>query len=153
MKEYVEGRKPQAKLSVKKFLKAIEDSWGIKRTIADRLGCTWQSVNNWCHKPEIRDAYEAECERIGDVAESRIITCIKDGENDAVATKNARWHLVQKCQDRGYQDNKTITHEGGVNPVKVCNIDLDSMPIELKLQIMEYMEKTEKDELKAEEDG
>lgn len=143
-------RKRPVKMTRPKFLKALKGTHGIKTVIAERLDCSWLAVHNFLKKwigSEIEDAYNEECERVGDIAENRIIQCIQLGLDENIATQNARWLLSRKCKDRGYGDKQTITHEGGENPIELKSevmLDFESMPLELKKELLKYVKKTNK---------
>ena len=78
--------------TVAQFQKAIKDSGGLKSTIASRLGCTYNTVQNWLEtKPTVREAYDEECERMNDLAQGILLKSIKDGN-----TQDAKWWLARK---------------------------------------------------------
>lgn len=78
--------------TIAQFQKAIKDSGGLKSTIASRLGCTYNTVQNWLeNKPAVREAYDEECERMNDLAQGILLKSIKEGN-----TQDAKWWLARK---------------------------------------------------------
>ena len=86
------------KTSKKKLIKAIENSNGIVRLIADRLGVTRQTVWRLIKEsPEAQECYDDECDTVLDIAEVVIIDAIKNKD-----VNTARWYLQTKGGKRGY---------------------------------------------------
>ena len=81
-----------------KTLAAISGSAGIKSTIADRLGCEWNTadklVKQW---PETLQAWQDEREKILDMSETTLLKSIKAGD-----TSSAKWILATQGRDRGF---------------------------------------------------
>lgn len=74
------------------FLKAIPGSGGIITTIAKRVGCDWDTAKKYIEQhPTVKQAYENEKSVIDDVAESVVITAIRDGD-----VSTAKWWLAKK---------------------------------------------------------
>ena len=147
-----------AKITKIKMTKAIEGTGGIKTRIAERLGVQWASVNDALKREgwdDIREIYQDECEKVGDLAEERIVDIIKD-KNVLVAaesTKNARWYLSKKHKNRGYGEESTVTVQGGDKPITVnhnlINISELDLPLETKKEILAAIEKKEAKEKKG----
>ena len=75
--------------TAKQFIDAIPGTGGIISAIAKRVGCDWQTARKYVTEyPTIAAAYEAECEAVSDMAESVLITSIKNGD-----TADAKWWL------------------------------------------------------------
>ena len=95
------ARKP----TKKQVVTAIHDSGGIIDEIARRLGVSWATarakVNKW---PDVKELYDAENERVLDLAETTVLNSIKGGD-----THDAKWLLARKGKTRGYGDNVDIT--------------------------------------------
>ena len=86
------------RFSAKVFIKAIPGSAGIITTIAERVGCDWNTAKKYINLyTSVRKAYENECECLKDEAESTIITALK-----AKDLPMSKWYLMQKGKDRGY---------------------------------------------------
>lgn len=81
-----------------KTLAAISGSAGIKSTIAERLGCDWNTadklVKQW---PETLRAWQDEREKILDMSETTLLKSIKAGD-----TSSAKWILATQGKDRGF---------------------------------------------------
>lgn len=91
------------------FIAAIPKSGGIISTIAKRVGCDWNTAKKWCtEKPTVRQAYEAECESLLDMAEGVILKSIQGGDS-----ADAKWYLTKKGKHRGYTDRTEITGAEG----------------------------------------
>lgn len=100
-----------------KVLKAIKDSGGVKLLICQRLGCDRGTFDRYLENdPAIRKAYDDECEEIGDVVESKIITGIKEG-NTALMI----FYAKTKLKNRGYVERQEVEN---TQPV-VIHIDED----------------------------
>jgi hypothetical protein len=79
-----------------KFIDAIPGSGGIITTIAERVGCTWHTARKYITThPTIMQAYEDECEKVNDFAQSRLMTAMKDTESE-IAVPTAKWWLERK---------------------------------------------------------
>ena len=66
------------------LLKAVDGSNGIMSVVAKRLGCDWTTARRYVERwPDINDKFIAERERVTDVAESNIITLIREGDTEA----------------------------------------------------------------------
>ena len=89
--------------------KAIEDSGGLFTTIATRLKCEWHTAKTHVNlHEETKLAYEAECESMVDVAESKLFENIKDNDNTAII-----YYLKTKGKHRGYIERSEFTGVGG----------------------------------------
>ena len=85
------------------ILQAIKGSGAIITTIASRLDCAWSTAQSYVLKWETtRRAMGDETELVKDLAESTLITSIKQGD-----TTSAKWYLSKKAKDRGYGDELT----------------------------------------------
>lgn len=84
----------------RQILQAIKGSGAIITTIASRLECAWSTAQAYVLKWETtRRAMTDETELVKDLAESTLITSIKQGD-----TTSAKWYLSKKAKDRGYGD-------------------------------------------------
>ena len=80
------------------FIKASPGTGGIITAIAGRVGCNWYTARKYITQyPTVARAYEDECERMTDLAESTILTAIKGGD-----ASTAKWYLTMKGAGRGY---------------------------------------------------
>ena len=77
---------------VQDFVKKIPGTGGIISTISDRVGCDWHTAKRYItESPTVKQAYEDECERVNDLAQSTVLKSIKDGN-----TADAKWWLSRK---------------------------------------------------------
>ena len=92
--------------TAEQFIEAIRNSGGIVSTIASRIGTDWHTAKRYIDgMPTVAQAYADECEAVLDLAESKLIMSIKDGN-----TQDAKWYLSKKGKSRGYGD--VLQHEG-----------------------------------------
>lgn len=102
------------------FIRAIPKSGGIISTIASRVGCSWPTAKKWIdEKPTVRAAYDAECERVLDMAEGVIMKSIEQGE-----TQDAKWYLTKKGKGRGYGDKVDVEHSGSIDVRQLSDDEL-----------------------------
>lgn len=91
-------------------LQAIQGSGGVMSTIAKRLDCAWNTARTWCNNwEETRQALDDECQKILDLAESKLYESISSGN-----TQDAKWLLSTKGKSRGYSSKHEIEHSGAV---------------------------------------
>lgn len=93
---------------------AIKGSGAIVSTIADRVGCSWETAKKWVtdieNHPKVVEAFISEEQRMIDLARVTILTSIKGGN-----TQDAKWYLARKCRHE-FGDNLDVT--SGNEPVK-----------------------------------
>ena len=125
------------------FIDAMPGSGAIVSSIAKVVGCTWHTARKYIDGyPTVREAYEAERERILDIAENVIIGNImasnhkqaeavkrgpdgKPGEPIIVDTADVRWYLAMKGRERGYvkSEARELTGKDG-GPMEITNVEL-----------------------------
>lgn len=98
------GRKPT--ISKKKMLKAIQGTGGVVSLIAKRLDVDWHTAKKYLEKDEIKQAYEAECDTVADLAETVIFEAL-----NAHDVRTAQWYLERKAAKRGYNPALRIENE------------------------------------------
>ncbi len=102
--------------TAKQFIDAIPGTGGIVSTIADRVGCTWNTAKKYIDAyPTIQKAYQDECERINDLAQSTVLKSIRDGN-----TADAKWWLTKKRKGE-FGEALDITTAG--QPITIVNWD------------------------------
>ncbi len=125
----------------KSFVAAIKGSGGIITTIANRVGCDWNTAKKYITEyPTVQRAFQAECETTDDIAESVLVNNLKLALNrqqkgDSVDASDAKWWIERRRRDKfstKQEQAKTITMQGDRdNPVRVeqafnpANIDLE----------------------------
>lgn len=90
-------------------LAAIKGSNAIVSTVADRLGCSWETAKKYIDRwEETRTAYEAERQRVVDFAENKMLRLIESEDGPMI-----RFFLRMKAKDRGYVERQEITGKDG----------------------------------------
>jgi len=96
-------------LKAEQLIDAIKGSGGIVSTIASRVGCAWHTAKKYIEKyPTVAAAYEDECNKGLDLAESVVIQNIRIAARQAqdavepVNATDAKWYLTMKGAARGY---------------------------------------------------
>lgn len=147
-------RKPQSKKITKcSFLKALQSSGGIYKTIAQRLNCSRETVSRWIKNKadeEALDAIKDEQDSVGDIAEETIKCMMKQRLDYGVASRTSRWFLERKHPNRGYKERKALEIEGGQNPLHIKNevllpLDTLDLPLDVRKKILEAMERKERE--------
>lgn len=96
-----------AKPTRQAVINAIEGSAGIVSNVARKLGVAWHTAKRYIESWEAtREAFEAERERVTDLAESRLIDEINGGEQWAV-----KFWLTTKGRTRGFISRQEIAAE------------------------------------------
>lgn len=143
------------------LLRAIPGTGGLKSKIAEKIGCERNTVHHALREKtgrawdRVRQAYDDECQRIGDVAELTLQEVIQQRLDLAQASQNARWYLSKKHKDRGYEEEGKMTVQGGKTPVKITvtkELEVDKLPLELRRKILAEMEKAAEAEEKEEKE-
>lgn len=141
--------------SRRKFLKAIIGTGGVKKLIAERLGCSYETVRRCLEREDwedVRWAVQDEMDKVADLAEETIALTIKQRLDLNLASQNARWLLTRaRHKDRKMGDESKVTVEGGDRPLRLqqsvqMSLDTIDLPIEVKRSILEAMEKEKKHE-------
>ena len=84
------------------FIAVIPGSGGIVSTIAARLDCNWHTAKKYIDTmPTVKQAYDDECEKVLDRAESVLIQSINEGDS-----ADSKWYLTKKGKHRGYVDHR-----------------------------------------------
>ena len=114
------------------FIEAIPGTGGIISTIADRVGCTWNTAKKYIDEhATIRAAYDDEAERIVDLAESVLVKNIQNAakmvkQGGIVDTGDVKWYLSRKGKSRGYVERQEVTGaDSGPLTIRVEYADID----------------------------
>lgn len=89
--------------------KAIKGSGGLISKIARKLDCEWHTANRWIDKLDLQRELENERESILDLAEDKLVTNIREGDNCSIL-----FYLKCKGKQRGYVERNEIQHSGKV---------------------------------------
>lgn len=110
----------------------IEGSGGIISRIAKKAGCDWHTADKYCNPktspfPTVARKYQDEVEEVADLAESKVIEAIKQGDGQMV-----RYYLSTKARHRGYGEQQTIDLTSGGQPIGIREVivELPSPPDE-----------------------
>lgn len=88
------------KYTAEQFIAAIPGSAGIVTTIARKIGTDWYTAHRYINQhPTVKAAYNAECESVLDLTESKLIGMINNSEAWAV-----KYMLSTKGARRGYTE-------------------------------------------------
>jgi len=75
------GNGYNGRYTTKQFIDAMPGTGGVISALADKVGCCWHTAKKYVTKyATVRDAWEAERNRITDVAEDNIIRALRDGD-------------------------------------------------------------------------
>jgi hypothetical protein len=114
----------QQQFTAKQFIDVIPGTGGIISTIAKRAGCEWHTAKKYIdNHPTIHRAWLDEKELVLDVAESSLITLVKDGDFPAI-----KYYLSTQGKHRGYTErqetrNQTFTFD----PANFSVIELEQI--------------------------
>lgn len=104
--------------TAKQFIDAIPGTGGIVSTIADRVGCTWNTAKKYLDTyATVQQAYQDECERISDLATSTVLKAIRDGD-----VPTAKWWLTKKRKGE-FGDAVDVTSGGKPLIIKWVEIE------------------------------
>ena len=104
--------------TAKQFIDAIPGTGGIVSTIADRVGCTWNTAKKYLDTyATVQQAYQDECERISDLATSTVLKAIRDGD-----VPTAKWWLTKKRKGE-FGEAVDITSDGKPLTIKWVEIE------------------------------
>lgn len=105
------------KHSRKKVIAAIKGSGGIKMLIAQRLKSSRNTFDRYLQNDEhIQKAYEAECDDVGDMVESKILSAIKGGSETMCI-----FYAKTKMKNRGYVERQEVDN---IRPI-ILKVDKD----------------------------
>jgi len=90
-------------------MEAIKGTGGIKTTIAQRLGVSRWTVDNYLERwKTVEEVYNEECEAVLDMAETNLIQEIEDKNFLAI-----KFYLQTKGRARGYVERQEVTGKDG----------------------------------------
>ena len=129
------GNSKNGNYTAGQFIEVIPGSGGIITTIASRIGCAWHTAKRYITKyATVQQAYQDECAKVVDKAESVIIKSLQDDD-----VQTAKWYLTMKGAERGYkqtQHQEVSGPKGG--PIETSDVGLsDSDRAERILAILD----------------
>lgn len=87
---------------------ALRETRGMKGPAARRLGCTWQTIDNYAKRhPTIATVIAEERQSMTDVAELSLYRAVQNGEAWAVC-----FYLKTQGKGRGYVERAQVEHSG-----------------------------------------
>jgi len=107
--------------SAEQVIEAIRKSRGLLSVVAQRLGCTRQTVENYVKRyPTVDRAVKEERQKVIDVAEGKLFEKLQSGESWAI-----QFILKTLGKERGYTERTEVTGaEGGAMVIKYTgNVD------------------------------
>jgi hypothetical protein len=110
----------QMRYKVSDFAPHIANSGGVILTIAQRVGCDWQTVDRWIQRsPVLKAAFDAEREKGLDLAESVLLQNIRlaaksqQDTQQVVDASDAKWLLAKRGSKRGYTERLELSGPEG----------------------------------------
>lgn len=98
------------KLKKSEIIKAIRDTYGVKTEMARRLGVVNQTIYNYLKRwPELEEEVVKAREQIVDLAETKLIDLIRQGDKTAII-----FTLKTLGKNRGYVENPNIAIQNNV---------------------------------------
>ena len=104
------------KLSQKKVLNAMKDSYGVLTTIADRCDVTRVWMHKYVNKKgneKIKELLQQERDCLIDLAEIKMVEIIKRGDSGMI-----RWFLSTMGKSRGYSTKEDFSNQQ-FEPIKI----------------------------------
>jgi hypothetical protein len=94
--------------SCQAFINAMPGTGGIVSAIADKVGCDWHTARRWIDsKPSVKQAWEAERNKITDRARHHIVRAVQNGD-----LQMCKWWL--QVMDPEFVDRKKVDVGGEV---------------------------------------
>jgi hypothetical protein len=119
--------------TAKQVADALTETKGMMFIAAQRLGCTHQTIRNYCARyPSVREVVEAQKGQMVDLAELKLWQSIQNGEAWGITLC-----LKTIGKDRGYVERQELTGENsGPLTLRVVYEDvIDVTPEPLRLAI------------------
>ena len=109
------------KRSASEVIEAIQGTAGIKTTIAQKLGVTRHTVDNYLDRwVTVQEAYEDEVARVGDMAESKLFEAMREGDIASI-----RWYLARVRRGKYTERQELSTPEDGGLTVVIRRLERD----------------------------
>lgn len=157
LKRVMKVHRQYVALTPMQVIKALPGTRGIIARLARNLGCSYGAARNavqgHSHQgkawEQVRKAYDDECEQFGDDAEDAIQDALTQRLDISTAARTGLAVAKMKLRHRGYVERTEVTHEGGVNPIRMetkhtlVDIEKLGLPLEVRKQILEAMEKND----------
>lgn len=98
------------RITEEELIEHIKGSGGIIKTIANRMGCAWNTAQSHIEKSEkAKEAYSNELETVLDNVESKALELIDKGSEGMI-----KYYLSTKGKRRGFTERQEIEHSGNL---------------------------------------
>jgi len=116
------GNGYNGRYTAQQFIDAIPGTGGIVTNLAIKLRCAWHTANDGIERwPTVKRAWQNECAKVTDKAQSNVIRAIVEDEDLATS----KWWLVLKHPDFMPKEKREITGtDGDIIRILVGGIDL-----------------------------
>lgn len=126
----------QVRFTREQFSRAIENSRGIKTVVAQRVGCTRQTVDNALERwPDLRRQLSEERDSIIDLAEVKLLQQLSNDDMRAIL-----FTLSTLGKDRGWSQRREVT---GANGEALFSSDIMALVREMGLEPSEVVRQFE----------
>ena len=105
------GTSKKRDTTAKRIIKALQETKGLLTMAAERSGIGYRTVCRYVAEyPSVKEAaYDAK-ESMLDLAEDKLYSKIRDGDNTAII-----FYLKTQGKARGYIEKQEIEHSGGID--------------------------------------
>jgi len=112
------GNGYNGRYTAQQFIDAIPGTGGIVSELAERVGCRWHTAKKYIEEyVTVKEAWEAERNRIGDIAKSNIIEAIKAGD-----LPTSKWYVqLTDAEFMPKQHTEITGAEGGPLTIEYIN--------------------------------
>ena len=101
------------RITEEELIEHIRGSGGIIKTIANRMGCAWNTAQSHIEKSEkAKEAYSNELETVLDNVESKALELIDKGSEGMI-----KYYLSTKGKRRGFTERQEIDLTGNLKVV------------------------------------
>lgn len=106
------------RLSVERFITAIDGCKGIKIVVCERVPCAFDTFTRWMAKhPTIRVAFEHECNKTLGLCHSAVVKNIEleikaqEDEGKPINLDDIKWYLARRGRAEGWGADPAISIE------------------------------------------
>ena len=111
-----------AKYKIADFKEAIPGTGGLITSIAAKVGCAWHTAKKYVEdSPTLTQMVEDEAHKIDDMAESVVLTAIKEKD-----IQTAKWWLERRKRDQFATKQEVKTEHSGEVVIELKWPDADN---------------------------
>ena len=143
-------RKPRKQkvghISKRRFLRALDGTGGLTSLIAARLDCVPRTVQKILERSgweDVAEAYQEECDRVTDLAETVVIKAMQQETDPLLAVTTAKWFLQRRGKDRGFGEETKVKHEGHIDHAHLVAVSTLGLPLDVMRKVLEAVERRE----------